>query len=114
MQTRVDDVRVVLQGGLVGCDIVSGGQTVFTATVPQFELWKLRAWLRERRDINSDLRLRAVYRLELVEAEVWRRIEESEESEQQRTDWMVAGMVAMHVVAVVTLIAWLGWLFFSE
>jgi len=113
METKTDtDVRVCLQGGLVGCDIFRGGRNLFTATVPQFELWKLRAWLRERKDIDNDLRLRAVHQLEIIEAEIWRRVEEANSREVSRVDWLLSGMVLFHLVAVTGLIGWFVWCLF--
>jgi len=110
METKTDtDVRVCLNGGLVGCDIFRGGRNLFTATVPQFELWKLRAWLRERRDIDNDLRLRALQRLEFIEAEVWRRAEEADSRKVNRTDWLLSAMVLFHLVAVTGLLGWFVW-----
>ncbi len=109
MQTTTSEARVFLQGGLVACDIVRSGETIFTATVPQFELWKLRAWLRERKDIDNDLRLRAVHQLEIIEAEIWRRVEEANSREVSRVDWLLSGMVLFHLVAVTGLIGWFVW-----
>lgn len=105
-ETAASEVRVFLNGGLVACDIVKRGETVFTATVPQFELWKLRAWLREKPEIDTDLRLRAIQRMEAVEAEIWRRVEDANSREVGRMDWLLSAMVTFHLVAVTGLLAW--------
>lgn len=104
--TAASEVRVFLNGGLVACDIVKRGETVFTATVPQFELWKLRAWLREKPEIDTDLRLRAVQKLEGIEAEIWRRVEEANSRDVSRIDWLLSAMVTFHLVAVTGLLVW--------
>lgn len=105
-QPAASEARVFLSGGLVACDIVSGGQLVFTVTVPQFELWKLRAALRERKDIDRELKLRALQKLERIEAEIWRRVEEIDSRQVNRTDWVLGTMVLFHLVAVTGLLAW--------
>lgn len=105
-QPAASEARVFLQGGLVACDIVSGGELVFTATVPQFELWKLRAALREQKDIDRELRLRAVQKLEVVEAEIWRRVEAIDSRKVSRTDWVLGTIVLFHLVAVTGILAW--------
>ena len=106
METTISEAKVVLNGGLIGCDLIRSGETIFTATVPQFELWKLRAWLRERKDIDNDLRLRAIHKLEVIEAEIWRRVEEANSREVSRVDWLLSGMVLFHLVAVSALLIW--------
>lgn len=107
MQAAASEAKVFLNGGLVACDIVQAGETVFTATVPQFELWKIRAWLRERKDIDSELRIRAVQKLEVVEAEVWRQVQEAQDKETARVDWSLHAIVIAHFVALLVLVSWM-------
>lgn len=106
-QTKSDQLVVTRESGIVTVEIrdAETGETYFRAH-HEWELWRLRAWLRELREVDSVTRIRASQKLEQMEAEVVMAGYDDDDCQPAIPDWAEWGLIAVGLVVIATA----GWM----
>lgn len=102
-QTIADQLRVKRESGIVTVEIrdVETGEVYFCAS-HEWELWRLRAWLRELSDVDAITRIRAAQKLEQMEASMMANYEGDCEPEPALANWLEWGLILVGLVVIGT------------
>lgn len=106
-QTRSDQLIISRESGIVTVEIrdAETGETYFRAH-HEWELWRLRAWLRELHDVDSVTRIRAAQKLEQMEAEIMAGYDG--DCEPAFADWLEWALIGVGMAVIGAIIWWVA------